>query len=123
MDKKEQAVALKHKGYNCAQAVLCVFQNEVGLSEETLKGMGAGFGAGMGSMEATCGALIGAGILSGLKESPGKPIRETAKKLHQTFAEKCGATICKDIKGRDTGVAVCSCEGCVRHAVELVENL
>lgn len=123
MDKKEQAVILKHNGYNCAQAVLCAFQSETGLSEELLKRMGAGFGSGMGSMEATCGALIGAGILMGLKECQDKPMRETAKKLHQTFAEKCGATICKDLKGRDTGVATCSCDDCVRNAVELVENL
>lgn len=47
MDKKEQAVMLKHNGYNCAQAVLCVFQEEPGLSEDFLKRIGAGFGVGM----------------------------------------------------------------------------
>ena len=29
MDKKEYAVELKHNGYNCAQAVLCAFAEEV----------------------------------------------------------------------------------------------
>ena len=36
MDKKEYAVQLKHAGHNCAQAVLCAFTDETGISEEEL---------------------------------------------------------------------------------------
>ena len=122
MDKKEQAVMLKHSGYNCAQAVLCVFEEETGLSEDFLKRIGAGFGVGMGCMEASCGALIGAAMLMGLKEYQGKPVLRTARELHQAFTEKCGASICKDLKDRDTGVVICECDDCVRHAVELAED-
>ena len=122
MDKKEQAVMLKHSGYNCAQAVLCVFQEETGLSEDFLKRISAGFGVGMGCMEASCGALIGAAMLMGLKEYQGKPVLRTARELHQAFTEKCGASICKDLKDRDTGVVICECDDCVRHAVELAED-
>ena len=123
MDKKEQAVALKHGGYNCAQAVLCVFREETGLPEEFLKRIGAGFGAGMGCMEATCGALIGAQMLMGLKEYQGKPVLRNARALYQTFTERCGASVCKDLKGRDTGIVLCECDDCVRCAVELAEGL
>ena len=28
-----------------------------------------------------------------------------------------GATICRDLKGIDTGKVLCSCENCVRNAV------
>ena len=45
------------------------------------------------------------------------------KRIYQAFAEKCGASICKDLKGRDTGIVVCECDDCVRNAVELAENL
>ena len=123
MDKKEKAVELKHSGYNCAQAVLCVFTEETGLSEEFLKRIGAGFGVGMGCMEATCGALIGAEIMMGLEKYKGKPVLRTAKEMHQAFAEKCGASICKDLKGRDTGKVICECDDCVRHAVEMAEEM
>lgn len=123
MDKKEMAVMLKHNGYNCAQAVLYVFQEETGLSDDFLKRIGAGFGVGMGCMEATCGALIGAEMLMGLKEYQGKPVLRTARELHQAFTEKCEASICKDLKGRDTGVIICECDDCVRNAVELAEIL
>ena len=90
MNKQELAVQLKHTGCNCCQAVLCAFAEGSGLSELQLRQIGAGFGAGMGCMEATCGALIGAQILLGLKTYSGKPILSTAKLLHQMFVQKCG---------------------------------
>ena len=123
MEKKELAVHLKHSGCNCCQAVLCAFTAESGLPEEALRKLGAGFGVGMGCMEATCGALVGAQLLLGLRQYSGKPILADAKTLHQAFAKKCGASICKDLKGRDTGVVLCECDDCVRNAVELVEEM
>ncbi len=122
MDKKERAVTLKHSGYNCAQAVLCAFAEESELTEDLLKRIGAGFGVGMGCMEGSCGALIGAEILLGLKEYRAKPILQAARELHQAFTEKCGASLCKDLKGRDTGTALCACDDCIRCAVEWIEN-
>ena len=41
MDKKEYAVQLKHSGYNCCQAVLCAFADEVEMAEDELKRIGA----------------------------------------------------------------------------------
>ncbi len=67
MDRAEMAVEYKHNRNNCAQAVLLAFADEVDLTEDQLKKIGAGFGIGMGNMEATCGALIGAGMIAGLK--------------------------------------------------------
>ena len=122
MDRKEYAVELKHSGYNYAQAVMCAFSKETGLSEDTLKRIGAGFGVGMGCMEGTCGALIGAEILMGLKEFQGRPLLRTARELHDSFAVKCGASLCKDLKGRDTGVVLCECDDCIRCAAELSER-
>ena len=127
-EKQEKAVELKQRTgdahYNCCQAVACVFSNEVGIDEETLKKLGAGFGLGMGCMEATCGALCGAQMILGLKKYQGKPIRQNAAELHKKFVEKCGASICKDIKGVNNGNKIlCSCDDCVRNAVELVEKI
>ena len=123
MNKQELAVQLKHAGCNCCQAVLCAFADESGLSESQLRQLGAGFGVGMGCMEATCGALIGAQIILGIKTYSGKPILSTAKQLYQMFVQKCGASICKDLKGRDTGIVMCECDDCVRNAVGLLEDI
>ena len=81
------------------------------------------FGVGMGCREATCGALIAVEILMGHKEYQGKPVLRNARELHQAFTEKCGASICKDLKGRDTGVIICECDNCVRCAVDLAEGI
>lgn len=120
MEKQELAVQLKHGGCNCCQAVLCAFAGESGLPESQLRQIGAGLGAGMGCMEATCGALIGAQILLGLKKYSGKPVLAEAKKLHQAFVEKCGASICGELKGKDTGKVLCECDDCVRIATGLI---
>ncbi len=122
MDKKEYAVELKHNGHNCAQAVLCAFADEIDMTAEELKKIGASFGVGMGCMEATCGALIAAGVLLGLKKYDGKPVLHDAAAINRRFNELCGATICKDLKGRDTGVVLCECDDCVRNAVWIIEE-
>ena len=123
MGKQENAVQLKHAGCNCCQAVLCAFADECGLTESQLRQLGAGFGAGMGCMEATCGALIGAQMLLGLKKYSGKPVLGDARMLYQAFEAKCGASVCKDLKGRDTGKVLCECDDCVRTAAALAEEI
>lgn len=124
--KQERAVELKNRTgdahYNCCQAVACVFSEDTGVDEETLKRLGAGFGLGMGNMEATCGALCGAQIVLGLTKYRGKPIRKEAAELQKAFSEKCGASLCKDLKGVGTGKVICSCDDCVRNAVEILEQ-
>ena len=84
MERMEYAVHLKHSGFNCCQAVLCAFTDEVGMTEDELKKIGAAFGVGMGCLEATCGALIGAQILMGMKKYQGRPmLRDAAGVLRQ----------------------------------------
>ena len=118
MDRKEIAVEWKHTGCNCCQAVLLAFADELPLSREDLLRLGAAFGGGMGCMEATCGALCGAAMVLGLRNYAGRPVARDAAALHRAFTEKCGASLCKDLKGRDTGVPLCSCDDCVRAAAE-----
>ena len=118
MNKKELAVNYKHQGNNCCQAVLLAFAEELNLSEEFLQRLGAGFGAGMGCMEGTCGALCGAEMLLGLKNN--KTVK--SRQIHQEFTQKCGASICKDLKGMTTGKMLCSCDDCVRNAAEIAEK-
>ncbi len=124
--KQDKAVELKQRTgdshYNCCQAVACVFADEAGVNEDTLRKLGAGFGLGMGTMEGTCGALCGAQMVLGLMKYNGKPIRNDAADLYREFKEKCGgAAICREIKGVSTGKMLCSCDDCVRNAVEIVE--
>ena len=122
MEKKELAVSYKHSGCNCCQAVLMAYMEEAELSEPILKKLGAGFGGGMGGMEGDCGALIGAEMILGLLEYDGVPIARNAKALYADFARMAGAAVCGDLKGIKTGEVLCSCDDCVRYAVEALDR-
>ena len=62
------------------------------------------------------GALIGAVMTAGIL-TDGKGTPAVSRQLVAGFQEKCGATICKDLKGIETGRVLCSCPECVRNAV------
>ena len=111
--------AQRKKEMNCCQAVLVAFASELGRSEEELLRLGSGFGSGMGTMEGTCGALVGAIMVSSLLSEKGAAMA-ASRAIMPRFRELCGATICRDLKGIDTGKVLCSCENCVRNAVRAV---
>ena len=116
-ERAERAVELKNSGMcNCAQAVTTALADQTDLTEEQLKQISAGFCAGMGTMEATCGALIGAGMIAGLK-TEGKGTLGVTKQLQEKFADRCGAIKCRDLKAVTDGKPLCPCEDCVRNAV------
>ena len=123
MNKKELADHLHNSKYNCAQAVLLAFADEIRISE------GFGFGAGCG--EGICGALSGAIMLAGLKNSDGNleapgtkaSTYKIAKEMKEKFVAKTGGLICKDLKGLDGGKVLCSCPDCIGYAVEVVEEV
>ena len=87
---------------NCTQSVLCAWEDKIPVDHDTLMKLGAGYGAGMGCMQATCGALIGAVMAAG-SVTDGKGTPRTARSILTSFQEKSGATICKDLKGVETG--------------------
>ncbi len=116
-ERAEKAVNLKTRGgYNCSQAVTAVLADQTEISEDQLKALTAGFCAGMGNMEATCGALIGAGMIAGLK-TDGVGTLKLVRSIQETFNERCGSIKCKELKTMTNGKPLCSCEDCVRNAV------
>ena len=47
---------------------------------------------------------------------------KTARLLRE-FEAKNGSVFCRELKGRDTGIVLRSCRGCVEDAAELAEKL
>ena len=109
-------VEYKHNGCNCCQAVIMAYSDLLNTDKDTLMKMGSGFGLGMGCMEGTCGALCGAIASAGLINA-GENVRAVSKQILNSFKEKCGGTICKDLKGIETGKMLCSCDDCVKNAI------
>lgn len=128
MDKHtEQALAYHKKGYNCAQAVVCAFAEDLGRDEKELFEIMEAFGFGMGDM-GTCGAVSAMTAIAGMKESDGdlekprtkKTSYRVSKELIRSFREKNGSVICREIKGVDTKKMLRSCDGCIEDASELI---
>jgi C_GCAxxG_C_C family probable redox protein len=122
LDERMEYAARRKKEMNCCQAVLVAFADRLGKGEDELLRLGSGFGSGMATMEGTCGALVGAIMVSSLL-SPDGEARNNSRTIMSRFKELCGATVCRDLKGIGTGKMLCSCEDCVRNAVRAAGDI
>ena len=131
MTKKELAIALHDKNYNCAQSVACALADTIGADEELVFQACEGFGLGMGCTQGTCGAVSGAVMLAGLKNSDGllrnPQTKASTYKLSalivDKFEKKNGSLICKELKGTETGKVLRPCPDCIMDAVEIAEEV
>lgn len=132
MNSRIELTIEKHKkGYNCAQAIACTYCDLLEMDEKTMFRVTEGLGFGMGCMDGTCGAISGACVLAGLKEStanlsmPDSKTRtyKLSREIMTRFASINKTTRCKDLKGADTGKAIRSCSDCIRDAASIVEEV
>ena len=72
LEERMDYAARRKSEMNCCQAVLVAFADRLGKGEDELLRLGSGFGAGMGTMEGTCGALVGAIMVSSLLSEKGE---------------------------------------------------
>lgn len=105
MDREYQAAKLFTEGYNCAQAVIMVFSDVIGMDEKTCAKVSSSFGGGMGRMREVCGAVSGMLMVAGLLYGYDGPEEGEIKKAHYTrvqylaekFREEAGSIICREI--------------------------
>jgi len=122
MNRADYGAELK-RSCNCCQAVLLAYEDVLPLDKDALLALGSTFGSGMGGMMGTCGALVGAQMVLGMKANQKGGMNRYSRQLFGSFEEKCGASRCIDIKGVMTGRVLCSCEDCVKNAIELTEEM
>lgn len=128
----EKAAELQESGYNCCQSVVEALSGEIEMKEkekeagakaeakvdkETLHKLASGFAVGMGNTEGTCGSLIGAIMIAGLK-SGGKGAFRISRRINENFRARSGAITCKELKSKVDGKELCPCGDCVRNAVK-----
>jgi len=141
-DRAQLAIEKFSNGFNCSQAVLIVFAEDLALGEETALKVASGFGGGARNGQ-LCGAVSGAIMTLGLKyydikQEPAKAKQAVYKKVVQftdKFKAKNGSIVCKELLGCDIGTEegmirfeeedlhnkVCS--GLVEKAVEILEGM
>ncbi|MCX6232074.1 MAG: C-GCAxxG-C-C family protein [Bacteroidetes bacterium] len=100
-NKATQALEVFKSDYNCAQSVLSVFAEELGLSKDEAFKIANPFGAGIAFMQETCGAVSGALMAIGLKYGKGEfgshEDKETAYDMARHFIaefNKIHQTVC-----------------------------
>ena len=82
MQHGERAEALFRQGYNCAQAVVCAFEDVTGLDTAAAARLSASFGGGMGRLREVCGTVSGALLVLGMACGYDDPQDMEAKKTH-----------------------------------------
>lgn len=128
MNRADYADQLHNKKYNCAQAVVCAFSDLLGVPEEDLFKISEGLGAGGGDMQGTCGAVSGASLVIGYLTSTGNletpnskgSTYKKCKEFAAKFREQNGSTICKELKGIETGKVLRTCPDCIRDSVNML---
>jgi C_GCAxxG_C_C family probable redox protein len=131
-------------GYNCAQAVLYSFCDELHLDKDTALRLACGFGAGLARRQEVCGAIAGGIITIGLRHGRGEgqgrtPTEETYRKVRELmwrFESRLGTCVCRTLlmgcdlntpegqryyKENDLMHKTCRC--CVQTVVETLEQI
>jgi C_GCAxxG_C_C family probable redox protein len=143
MDRSEKAKDLFLSGYNCTQSVLLSFADDMKFSKELAQKLAAGFGGGMGKQQETCGAVTGAimvlGLLKGEEVNNNDELKAASygavKKFTREFVAEYNTTVCRDLIGCDLNtpegeakfkeekIMENTCAGCVKKAVQILDNL
>ena len=105
MTHSDKAKELFKQGYNCSQAVLGAFAEELGLPFETAMKISSSFGGGMGRMREVCGAVSGMFMAAGLMFGPSDNTEPSAKGEHykriqelaKRFKDLNGSIICREL--------------------------
>jgi C_GCAxxG_C_C family probable redox protein len=103
----QRAMELFKQGYNCSQAVLAAFCDEIGMDFETALKISSSFGGGMGRLREVCGAVSGMFMVAGMKygytDSKDKLAKAEHYKLIQSmakqFKENNSSLICRELLG------------------------
>jgi C_GCAxxG_C_C family probable redox protein len=131
------------RGMNCAQSVLEVYCQELGLDRNQALRIALGFGGGMSYTGGVCGAVTGAYMVIGLKMNLQSDnlasCKEKAYALVSEFTlkfrQRHQSVLCGDLLGYDlrqpeqinaaraAGLFKTKCPNFVREAVEILEEL
>jgi C_GCAxxG_C_C family probable redox protein len=144
MDRADKAREIMASGrMNCAQTVLSIFCEELGLTIDMALSLAQGFGGGMGHNSLTCGAVTGAYIVLGLEHkntaaNPRENVNKTyalMNEFNQKFILRHKSLNCGQLTGYDlsteAGLAAARekkifatlCPGLVQDSVKILEGL
>lgn len=97
------------QGYNCSQAVVLAFSDELNMKEEDIIKISSSFGGGMGRLREVCGTVSGMFIVAGALYGYYNPKDFDSKKEHyeriqdlaEQFKKENGSIVCRELLGLD----------------------
>lgn len=109
--RKEKAMELFTKGYNCSQSVVLAYADVLGLDWEQAAKLSASFGGGLGRLRHVCGSVSGMSMVAGMLTATADPEDkekkkenyETVQKLAAEFERRNGSIICRELLGLEQG--------------------
>ena len=118
MTKAQRAKQMFDQGYNCGQAILGVYAEELNLDMNTAMAIASCTGGGLARTRNVCGACIGMCMAAGLAvgyTSPDAVEQKTQtyafmQGLLKDFEKENGSTICKVLLGLESDTGSYSCE-------------
>lgn len=143
-NKTETAMQKFISGYNCAQAVLYSFKDDINIDGNNVLKLACGFGAGMGRKGEVCGAVTGGIMVIGAKYGRGEnddkadteKTYSKARELMEKFETKHGTFICRELLNgcdlsteegqmnfRNNDLFNATCKKCVRSVVQILEEI
>lgn len=143
MNRVEKAVELFLSGFACSQAVLAAYADLFGMDENTALKVSGGFGAGIGGTADICGAVSGAVMVLGLKNSSIDPDDKEQKAYNYSvvneyilrFKEQTGVIKCRELlnhdirnpvekeKAKELNLFKTICPECVRLSALILEEM
>ena len=108
---RQTAMALFKEGYNCSQALVLTFCEDLGIDQKTALMMSSSFGGGMGRLREVCGAVSGMFMVAGLKSGYTDPADREGKKSHyasiqhlaEEFKKENHSIVCRELLGLPPG--------------------
>ncbi|MBE6041957.1 MAG: C_GCAxxG_C_C family protein [Clostridiales bacterium] len=139
---KAQVADLFMRGQDCSQVVISHYAEKLGLSEEQANRIAACYGGGSGIGE-TCGAVVGALMVIGLKYGHKGPddmdqrneLMAKRAEFFTAWKEKRGSCMCRELLGYDVtkpeefqiilekGLMFDLCPELVLDAIDILDNM
>lgn len=139
---KEQVAGLFMRGQDCSQVVISHFADEIGLSDDEANRLASAFGGGSGMGE-TCGAVIGAMMVIGMKYGHNGPddmehrdaLMAKRAEFIKKWKERRGSCMCKELVGDDistpeglgrileAGTMFTLCPELVMDAIDILDHI
>lgn len=110
LNKRDIAMANFKLGYNCSQAVVLAFLDELEMEQEMAARIASSFGGGMGRLREVCGAVSGMFLVAGAFYGYDNPDAYEQKAEHyariqylaEAFKKRNQSIVCRELLGVQT---------------------